>query len=80
WVYYRLGQLDEAVQQLERAATLLDSDPTIFDHLGDVYFTRGDLEKAEAAWRNAVSLDPTLEVVAHKLQTLHARQTPVTTP
>lgn len=37
WVLYRLGQLEEARNQLERAVRLTDGDPVVREHLGDVY-------------------------------------------
>jgi tetratricopeptide (TPR) repeat protein len=37
WVYYRLGRLDEARLQLERAVELTGGDPVVHEHLGDVY-------------------------------------------
>ncbi len=38
--------IDEAIRELERAATLLDSDPIIHEHLGDAYNKKGMIEKA----------------------------------
>ena len=38
WAYYRIGNYDEAVKQLERAVELKPEDPTINDHLGDAYW------------------------------------------
>jgi tetratricopeptide (TPR) repeat protein len=70
WVSYQLSEWDEAIRLLERASQLLDSDPIIFDHLGDAYFKRGDVEHAEAAWQKALELDPTLEAVQRKLDSL----------
>jgi tetratricopeptide (TPR) repeat protein len=37
WVYYRLGRLAEARQDLERAVELTNGDPVVCEHLGDVY-------------------------------------------
>ena len=46
---FRRGQLDEAREELERAAALPGGvdDPAVWDHLGDVYFRLE--EKAKAA-------------------------------
>jgi tetratricopeptide (TPR) repeat protein len=37
WVLYRLGRLEEARSQLERAVRLTNGDPVVREHLGDVY-------------------------------------------
>ena len=41
WLYYRLGDFEDAVIQLEKAISLQPSDPTINDHLGDAYWRVG---------------------------------------
>jgi tetratricopeptide (TPR) repeat protein len=58
WVLFRKGKLDEARKELEKASKLPtgDDDPTVFDHLGDVYFRMNEREKAVAAWKKALSL------------------------
>lgn len=37
WVLYRLGRLEEARRELERATRLTDGDAVVREHLGDVY-------------------------------------------
>jgi tetratricopeptide (TPR) repeat protein len=37
WVLYRLGRLEEARRELERALALTSGDPVVCEHLGDVY-------------------------------------------
>ena len=49
-MYYRINRLDEAEQQLTRSLQMSDKDPTIHDHLGDVYFKEGKLKEAIAQW------------------------------
>ena len=73
WVYYQLGDVEEAVVQLERAAELLDTDPTIFDHLGEAYFKQGNLEQARVAWEQALALDPDSAAVEQKLRALRGQ-------
>jgi tetratricopeptide (TPR) repeat protein len=56
WVLFRQGKLDEAREWLEKAIALPDGadDPTVWDHLGDVY-ARLDLPgKAKEAWSTAI--------------------------
>lgn len=58
WVYYRLGKLELAQKYLVDASDLMPWDPTIQEHLGDVYVKRGELEKAAERYRAALKLDP----------------------
>ena len=53
WVLYRLGRLEEAVVELEKAAQG-EEDPVIFDHLGDVYAGLKKPDKAKHAWQRSV--------------------------
>jgi len=51
WVYFRMGDLDNAEQNLQRAIERFSKDPTVHDHLGDVYFKKGRLKDAIAQWQ-----------------------------
>jgi len=59
WVLFRLGQYDDAVEILERAATLEPVDPVINDHLGDAYWAVGRSIEARFQWQRALSFNPT---------------------
>ena len=41
WAFYRIGNYEDAVKNLERAIDLKPEDPTINDHLGDAYWRIG---------------------------------------
>ena len=72
WGYYQLGRFEEAREALERASRLVQ-DPTIYEHLGDVYAALGDRAEARRAYRRAMTLeadDP--EAVARKLGELES--------
>jgi tetratricopeptide (TPR) repeat protein len=58
WVLFRKGQLDDARQWLEKAAALFDGadDPTVWDHLGDVYAKLRMPAKAKEAWQASAKL------------------------
>ena len=57
WVLFRRGQIDAARKELERAVTLNDGDdPTIYDHLGDVYLRLRMRPEATRAWQRALEL------------------------
>src|SRR5262249_9747099 len=54
WVLYRKGDLAGARRELERASKAPDGDdPTIWDHLGDVYQRLGMAGQARQAWQTA---------------------------
>lgn len=50
WTYYRLGQYAQAQDDLERAISRDSNDPTVHEHLGDVYEKTGRLKDAAAQW------------------------------
>jgi tetratricopeptide (TPR) repeat protein len=54
WVLYRLNQLPEAEEKLQQALGLMSRDPTVHDHLGDVFFHEGKTREAIAQWQNSL--------------------------
>ena len=63
WLYYRLGEYNDAVVQLEKAVSLEAADPTITDHLADAYWRVGRREEARYQWQRALWLDPPVDQV-----------------
>jgi tetratricopeptide (TPR) repeat protein len=53
WVYFRQGKLDDARGLLERALERMP-DPTVHDHLGDVYLKLGKTKEAIAQWQDSL--------------------------
>ncbi len=62
WVYYQLGNYDDAVAELERAVEYRPEDPVINDHLGDAYWQVGRKKEARFQWQHALSLNPEPDV------------------
>ena len=58
WAYYRLGEYEDAVRELERAVELKPADPTINDHLGDAYWRVGRKTEAGFQWNRSLINDP----------------------
>jgi tetratricopeptide (TPR) repeat protein len=54
WAYYRLNRLEEAADYLRRSLQRGTKDPTVHDHLGDVYLSQGNLKDAISHWEVAV--------------------------
>jgi tetratricopeptide (TPR) repeat protein len=56
WVYFQLGQLDDAEHYLQQALIYQPRDATIHEHLGDLYLRKGKVEKAEQSFEHAYRL------------------------
>ncbi|HWF09978.1 MAG TPA: tetratricopeptide repeat protein [Bryobacteraceae bacterium] len=55
WVYYRLNKLDQAADELRMAIDKVGKDPTVHEHLGDVYARQGKIREAIQQWESSVS-------------------------
>lgn len=54
WAYFRLGNYDQAEENLRKAADKTPNDATIQDHLGELYAKTGRLKLAAAHWERAL--------------------------
>ena len=54
WAYFKLGKYDQAEENLVKASQRIGTDPTVQDHLGDLYQKTGRLKLAAAHWERAV--------------------------
>jgi len=56
WVCYRQNRLDDAAGYLQKALQIpsVAKDPTVHDHLGDVYFKLGKIRDAIAQWQSSL--------------------------
>jgi tetratricopeptide (TPR) repeat protein len=54
WAYFKLGDYPLAEDNLRRAVDRTGSDPTVEDHLGELYAKTGRLKLAAAAWDRAL--------------------------
>ena len=78
WVYFKSGQYPEAEENLRKANERMNSDPTVHDHLGELYEKTGNLKMAVAQWERsmteyahslAADADPEdVQKVQHKLE------------
>lgn len=62
WVQFKLGQLDDAVHNLERAYAAFPNHE-VAAHLGEALWTRGERERAMTIWREALEQEPDSEYV-----------------
>jgi tetratricopeptide (TPR) repeat protein len=55
WAYFKLGKYEVAEDTLIKASQRIGTDPTVQDHLGDLYQKTGRLKLAAAHWERALS-------------------------
>jgi tetratricopeptide (TPR) repeat protein len=54
WVNFRMDKLDEAEKNLRLSIERVNGDPTVYDHLGDVYLKQGKVKDAIAQWQQSL--------------------------
>ena len=54
WAYFRLGKYELAEDNLLKASQHMGMDPTVQDHLGDLYQKTGRLKLAAVHWERAI--------------------------
>jgi tetratricopeptide (TPR) repeat protein len=67
WAYFRLGKYELAEDNLMKASQHMGMDPTVQDHLGDLYQKTGRLKLAAVHWERA--LDEWNKTVAAEVDT-----------
>ena len=55
WAYYKMGQYTLAEENLTRAVARNSTDPTVHDHLGEVYEKTNRLKLAAAQWEQSLN-------------------------
>ncbi len=55
WAYFRLGKYELAEDNLLKASQRINTDPTVHDHLGDLYQKTGRLKLAATNWERALT-------------------------
>ncbi len=55
WAYFRLGKYELAEDNLLKASQKINTDPTVHDHLGDLYQKTGRLKLAATNWDRALA-------------------------
>ena len=89
WVYFKTGQYTEAEENLRKANERMNTDPTVHDHLGEVYEKTGKLQLAVAQWERSmteyahslpIDADPVdVQKVQHKLENARVKLAKLTT-
>ena len=55
WAYFRLGKYELAEENLVKASQKINTDPTVHEHLGDLYQKTGRLKLAVTYWERALN-------------------------
>jgi tetratricopeptide (TPR) repeat protein len=55
WAYFNTSRYNEAKELLEQAVELTPAEPSINEHLGDVYWKLGDKINAKFEWKRAIN-------------------------
>ncbi len=79
WVYFRLGKLDLAEMYLTKAVRVTDDDPTIFEHLGDLYARLERFTEARSNYEASLKFateDEERQRAQQKLQDLQDARSP----
>jgi tetratricopeptide (TPR) repeat protein len=89
WAYFKSGQYPQAEENLRKANERMNTDPTVHDHLGEVYEKTGKLQMAVAQWERSMSeyahslpadADPEdVQKVQHKLENARVKLARLTT-
>lgn len=71
WVYYKRNKFRQAWAEISRAVQLVDSDPTIWEHYGDIAMAMSLPREARKGYQNSVRLNGSnAKTVQHKLDAL----------
>lgn len=68
WVYFKLGQYDDAERFIRRAVENGEASPVVLEHLGDVYAKLGKKDKALEFWRKALERDSSNQQLKDKIE------------
>ena len=56
WIYFKKGEPEKALTQIQKALIYTDPDPVLYDHLGDILFYLENYDEASGAWKNSLFL------------------------
>lgn len=68
WIYYRMGQYEEAERYVRKAIEFGSQSAVIHEHLGDIYFKLSKREKAMEYWQKALQFDSSNTSLKDKIQ------------
>lgn len=76
-LHYQLGNITDAIRELQRATVLWDEQPDYFADLGDALHSSGEIECARFVYEKALSLTLPHEEVAARIRLALGKLPPV---
>lgn len=71
WVHYKLGNHEEAWKHIQSAVEIMQDDPVVWEHYGDIALALGKLEEARKGFQNALKFDSKHEqAIREKIENL----------
>lgn len=61
WVFYQMGDYEQAYRYMLRAIEHIDDDPVVYAHLGDILMKQEAFEEAVKAYEKSLDLEPEKE-------------------
>ena len=55
WVYFKMDRIEEAERYLVSALDRVRRDPTIHEHMGDLYYRKGEYRQARSYWQRSLA-------------------------
>ncbi len=71
WIYYKMGNYDQAAHYVSRAIELGTDSPVVFEHMGDIYLRMNKPDQARIHYQKALELDPDNQQLKEKLARAH---------
>jgi len=65
WIYYRKGNYDNSITEIEESLALMPTNAIAKYHLGLAYYSKKEFEKARALLKEALKLNPNFEGARH---------------
>jgi tetratricopeptide (TPR) repeat protein len=62
WIHFKLGNLKIALKYIKKAY-LINKDPEIAAHLGEILWLQGKKEEAKEIWKNSLNRHPSNTVL-----------------
>lgn len=70
WIFYQQGKYQRAKELIQQAIDKSgqDTDATLYEHLGDIYYKLNDVDKAVLYWQKAKEKEPLNEAIDQKIR------------
>ncbi len=72
--YFRMGQLDKAIENYKLSIKHKPNNSKVYSNMGIIYFQKGELDKAKEVYEKAVNIDPRFVDARRNLGSVYAQQ------